>query len=168
MYAIQKSLRLVQGVTDERGYLRTRGTGIGVTIAAGASVMLGYAVLLIGESAWETIADFLRLPDVDTAQIILSVLVIVWIFGLLYIIYRFGPPIPVEHVAVTAGIVTAVLVLGTRLALWAAPGIDTQALAVFGTMGVLLIWMYGVGIVVVAVPMMVDATSAAIRDLRRG
>lgn len=168
VYAIQKSLRLVQGVADERGYLRARGTGIGVTIAAGASIMLAYAVMLLGESAWQRIADILHLPDVGTAQVVFSVLVVAWIFGLLYIIYRFGPPTRVEHSAITAAIVTAVLVLGTQFAIWAAPGIDSQALAVFGTMGVMLVWLYGVGVVVVAVPMMVDATSAAIADLKQG
>jgi hypothetical protein len=35
-------------------------------------------------------------------------------------------------------------------------------------MGVLLIWLYGVGIVVVSVPMMVEATRAAIADLNHG
>ena len=168
VYAIQKSLRLVEGTADERGYLRTRGAGVGVTIAAGASVMVGYALLLLGESAWQTIADFFQLPDIGTVQIIVSVLVLVWIFGLLYIIYRFGPPIPVAFPAITSGIVTAVLVVGTRIAMWAAPGIDSQALAVFGTLGVVLIWLYGVGIVVIAIPMMVGATKAAVAELGQG
>jgi uncharacterized BrkB/YihY/UPF0761 family membrane protein len=166
VYAIQKSLRLVQGETEERGYLRARGTGIGVTIAAGASIMLGYALLLLGETAWETIADFLGLGDIGTVQIILSVLVVLWIFGLLYIIYRFGPPVPVDQSAISAGIVTVVLVIGTQIAVAVSPEINSQALAVFGTMGVLLLWLYGVGIVVVSVPMMVEATRAAIADLK--
>lgn len=168
VYAIQKSLRLVEGGTDERGYLRTRGTGVGVTIAAGASVMLGYALMLLGESAWQAIADFLRLPDIGTVQIIVSALVIVWIFGLLYIIYRFGPPRPVAFPAITAAIVTAVLVLGTRVAIWVAPGVTSQALAAFGTFGVVLVWLYGVGIVVIAIPMMVGATKAAVAELGQG
>ncbi len=165
VYAIQKSLRLVQGVPDDRGYLKTRGTGLGVTIAAGASVMLGYAVLLLGETAWEAIADFLRLPDVGTVQIILSVLVFAWMFGLLYIIYRFGPPTPVDFPAITAGIVTAVLIVGSRLAVALAPSFSSDALAVFGTVGVLLIWLYALGVVVVSVPMAVGATRAALADL---
>jgi uncharacterized BrkB/YihY/UPF0761 family membrane protein len=167
VYAIQKSLRLVQGVTDDRGYLKTRGTGIVVTVAGGASIMLGYALLLLGESAWERIADLLNLPDIGTVQIIFSMLAFAWIFGLLYIIYRLGPPKPVDLPAVTAGVVTVVLVLGTQLAVRIAPGIDSQALAIFGTMGVLLVWLYGVGIVVVAVPMMVGATRAAVADLNQ-
>lgn len=165
VYAIQKSLRLVQGVQEERGYLRTRGTGIVVTIAAGASIMVGYTVLLLGETAWETVADFLHLPDIGTAQIIISVLVLLWMFGLLYIIYRFGPPIPVDLPVVTAAIVTGVLASGTKLAVELAPSFNSQVLAVFGTMGVMLIWLYGVGVVVVSVPMMVGATRSAIADL---
>jgi uncharacterized BrkB/YihY/UPF0761 family membrane protein len=168
VYAIQKSLRLVQGEPEERGYLRARGTGVGVTIAAGASIMVGYALLLLGESAWETIADFLGLGDIGTVQIILSVLVVLWVFGLLYIIYRFGPPVPLERPAITAGVVTVVLVIGTQVAVAVSPEINSQALAVFGAMGVLLIWLYGVGIVVVSVPMMVEATRAAIADLKHG
>jgi uncharacterized BrkB/YihY/UPF0761 family membrane protein len=168
VYAIQKSLRLVQGEPEERGYLRARGTGVGVTIAAGASVMVGYALLLLGETAWETIADFLGLGDIGTVQIILSALVVLWVFGLLYIIYRFGPPVPLERPAITAGVVTVVLIIGTQIAVAVSPEINSQALAVFGTMGVLLVWLYGVGIVVVSVPMMVEATRAAIADLKHG
>lgn len=168
VYAIQKSLRLVQGVTDERGYLRARGTGIGVTIAAGASVMLGYALLLLGESAWENVAEFIGLGNVDAAQVLVGALVVLWMFGLLYIIYRLGPPTPVDYPAVTAAAVTFVLIIGTRLAIAVSPEINSQALAVFGTMGVLLVWLYGVGIVVVAVPMMVGATKVAIADLKHG
>jgi uncharacterized BrkB/YihY/UPF0761 family membrane protein len=165
VYAIQKSLRLVQGVSDERGYLRARGTGIVVTIAAGASIMLGYTVLLLGETAWENIAEFLGLGDIGTVQIILSALVVLWMFGLLYVIYRLGPPVPVDFPAATAGIVTAVLIVGTQLAIAVSPEINTQALAVFGTMGVILVWLYGVGIVVVSIPMVVGATRAAVSDL---
>ena len=168
VYAIQKSLRLVQGVKDERGYARARGTGVVVTIAAGASIMVSYGVLLLGETAWENVAEFLGLGDIGTAQFIVSVLVVVWVFGLLYIIYRFGPPMPVDEPAVTAVVVTVVLIIGTQVAIAVAPGISSQALAVFGTMGVLLVWLYGVGIVVVAIPMMVAATRAAIADLKRG
>lgn len=167
VYAIQKSLRLVQGVAEERGYLITRGTGVGVTIAAGASVLLGYAILLLGETAWESIAEFFNLPDVGTVQIIVSALVIAWMFGLLYIIYRFGPPVPVDWPGITAGTVTVVLVIGTQVALALTPSFNSQALAVFGTMGVLLIWLYGLGIVVVAVPMAVGATKAAIGELKQ-
>jgi uncharacterized BrkB/YihY/UPF0761 family membrane protein len=167
VYAIQKSLRLVQGVADERGYLRARGTGLAVTIAAGAAIMLGYAALLLGETAWENIADFLGFGDIGTVQIILSLLVVLWIFGLLYVIYRLGPPIPVELPAVTAGVVTVILIIGTQLAVAISPEINSQALAVFGTMGVMLVWLYGVGVVVVSVPMMVGATRAAIADLEQ-
>ena len=125
-------------------------------------------VLSKHESAWETIADFLGLGDVGTVQIILSALVVVWVFGLLYVIYRFGPPVPLERPAITAGVVTVVLVIGTQIAVAVSPEINSQALAVFGTMGVLLVWLYGVGIVVVSVPMMVEATRAAIGDLKHG
>ena len=168
VYAIQKSLRLVQGVKDERGYARARGTGVVVTIAAGASIMVGYAALLLGETAWENVADFFGIGDIGTAQIIVSVLLVLWVFGLLYIIYRFGPPTPVDQPAVTAAVVTIVLGIGTQIAIAVAPEINSQALAVFGTMGVLLVWLYGVGIVVVAIPMMVAATRAAIADLKHG
>ena len=168
VYAIQKSLRLVQGATDERGYLRARGTGIVVTVAAGASIMLGYAILLLGETAWENVADFFGLGSVGAVQILVSALVVLWMFGLLYIIYRLGPPTPVDHPALTAGLVTIVLIIGTRLAIAVSPEINSQALAVFGTMGVLLVWLYGVGIVVVALPMAVGATKVAIADFKHG
>ncbi|MGI9585487.1 MAG: YihY/virulence factor BrkB family protein, partial [Acidimicrobiia bacterium] len=57
VYAVQKALRTVEGEEDQRGYVRSRLLGIGVTVAAGVGVMAGYAFVLIGETLWDEITD---------------------------------------------------------------------------------------------------------------
>lgn len=165
VYAAQKALRLVDGGEDERGYIRGRLTGVVVTVGAGASVMVGYGLLLLGEDAWNAIASFLGLGRTGYAQAVVSVLALLWMFGLLWVLYRFGPPVPVEHAGVLAGIVTTVLVLGTWLAFNLLPGGTNESLAVFGSLGLLLIWLYFVGIAVVAAPIVVLGIWAAWSDL---
>ena len=152
VYAAQKALRLVEGGADERGYVRGRLTGIIVTVGAGLSVMVGYGLLLFGEDAWNTIASFFGFGSAGYAQALVSVLAFVWVLALLWVVYRFGPPTPVEHSGVLAGVVATILVLGTWVAFNLLPGDANESLAVFGSLGILLVWLYFVGIVIVAAP----------------
>jgi membrane protein len=165
VYAIQKSLRLVQGTVDERGYIRTRLTGIAVTIGAGVAVFLAYAAILIGESTWQQLTDWLGMPGVGITRFAALAVGIGWMFGLLYVIYRWGPPGPVPLPSVTAGIVSAVLSIGTALASVLLPSIDSAAVAVFGSIGVILLWLYFIGVVVVAVPVAVMSFLSSINRL---
>jgi len=152
VYAIQKALRLVQGVADDRGYIRTRLTGIIVTVGAGVAVFVAYGALLIGENAWQQLSEWLGLPNVGMTQALLTAVALLWIFGLLWVIYRFGPPAPVDHAAIVAGGVTTVLAIGTVIAAQIVPSLGSEAIAVFGSLGVILLWLYYVGVVVIALP----------------
>ncbi|MEZ5176479.1 MAG: YihY/virulence factor BrkB family protein [Acidimicrobiia bacterium] len=152
VYAIQKSLRLVQGTVDERGYVRIRATGIVVTVAGGVAVMAAYLVMLIGGGVWRTVSDWLGLPGIGITQALAIALALAWVYLLLWVIYRYGPPEPVSFAWLTAAIVTAVLGLGTMIAVNLLPNVSSQAVAVFGSVGLALLWLYYIGVVVVAAP----------------
>lgn len=158
VYAVQKALRLVEGGEDDRGYLRTRLTGIAVTIGAGFSVMIGYGLMLLGEDAWNKMATYLGLPQREYVQILFGVVGVLWLFGLLWVVYHFGPPKPVRRSVVMAGAVTLVLVAGSWIAFNLLPGGANESLAVFGALGIILIWLYFLGIAVVAAPILILAT----------
>lgn len=165
VYAIQKSLRLVQGTVDERGYIRTRLTGIAVTIGAGVAVFVAYSAMLIGENAWQQLTDWLGMPGVGFTRFAALAVGLAWMFCLLYVIYRWGPPEPVPLPSVTAGIVSAVLIIGTALAAVFVPSLETAALAVFGSIGLILLWLYFIGVVVIAVPVAVMSFRSGVNRL---
>ena len=167
VYTVQKSLRFVQGIEEDRGYVRARLTGIVVTIAAGASLIAAYLAMLIGGTAWDGVAEFFGLPSVGLAQLLIVVVASGWIFLLLWVIYHFGPPRPFERSALSAALVTVVLVVGTWAAQLVLPQFDVASLAVFGAVGLVLVWLYCIGIVVVAIPVAVVGFFAAMDDQRQ-
>lgn len=167
VYAIQKSLRLVQGTKDDRGYIRTRFTGIGVTIGGGAAVFVAYAAMLIGENAWQELTDWLGMPGVGVTRFAAAIVGISWLFCLLFVVYRWGPPDSMPLPAMTAGIASAVLSTGTVSAAALLPLFDSRTLALFGSFGLILLWLYFIGIVVVAVPVGVTSFRSAFKELPR-
>ena len=164
VYAVQKSLRLVQAVPDARGYLGARAVGILVTVGAGASVMIGYSLLLFGESLWDEIVSALGFGSVSFAQISLSVLIAVWVYGMLWAVYHFGPPNPVDHTHVVALVVEAVLLAGSWFAFSLLPADTKSAAAAFGVLGVILVLLYFVGVTVVAAPILVTSAWEALTE----
>jgi len=165
VYAAQKALRLVEGGDDDRGYIRARLIGIGVTIGAGVSVLIGYGLMLLGEDAWNEIANFIGISSTGYAQVLVGIVAGLWVFGLLWVVYHFGPPKPVRRSVVVAAAVTLVLVAGTWIAFNLLPGDANESLAVFGALGIILIWLYFVGITVVAAPILILALWDAWTDL---
>jgi len=166
VYAAQKALRHVEGGEDDRGYIRTRLTGIAVTIGAGASVLVAYGLMLLGEDAWNEIANFIGISRSIYAQVLLGGAAVVWVFGLLWVVYHFGPPRPVRRSVIVAAVVTVVLVGGSWIAFNLLPGDANQTLAVFGAVGIILIWLYFVGIAIVAAPILILAPWDAWTELR--
>ena len=164
VYAIQKSLRVVQGLEETRGYVRTRLTGIVVTIAGGASLVVAYIAILVGSTAWEDLADLIGFGSVGVAQVIVVVAAFGWIFLLLWVIYRFGPPEPFGHAATSAVLVTVIIMVGSWAAGQILPKFDLSFFAVFGTVGLVLVWLYCIGIVLVAIPVAVVGFFAAVDD----
>ncbi len=168
VYAVQKSLRLVEAVPDDRGYLLARGVGVLVTVASGVAVLVGYSLLVFGETIWDEISSTLGLRSGSLAQFFVVLLVAVWVFGMLWAIYRFGPPRPVQHSAFVALIVEVVLAAGAWFALNLMPSDTRSTVAAFGALGVILILFYFVGVTVVAAPILVTAAWTALSDARDG
>ena len=166
VYAVQKSLRLIEAVPDQRGYLRARAVGVLVTIGAGVSVMVGYSLLLFGEGLWEEITSALGLGSISLTQFFLGALIAVWVYGMLWAVYHFGPPHPVEHAVIVALTVEVVLFAGSWFAFTLLPADTRSAAAAFGVLGVILVLLYFVGVTVVAAPIVVTAAWVALSDAR--
>ena len=77
VYAVQKSLRLVEAVPDDRGYLGARAVGVLVTVASGVAVLVGYSLLVFGETIWDEISSTLGLRSGSLAQFFVVFLVAV-------------------------------------------------------------------------------------------
>lgn len=167
VYAVQKALRTAEGVEDTRGYFVTRSLGIGVTLVAGVGVMIAYFVAAVGERLWDWFETQVGVGTAFAAQLTLLLIAIVWGWGLLWAIYRWGPPRPLPRSGLVSALVAALLVLGSYLASEFVPA-STSALAVFGTIGVLLVWLYYIGIVVVGAPTVIDAVIVAATKQVRG
>ena len=103
-----------------------------------------------------------RPDNLGLVELVVTAIAVAWVFLLLYAIYRWGAPRPLRRPATTAGLVTAVLVVGTWLAVNIAPSGSAATVAVFGAIGVILLWLYGVGIVVVGGPIVVGSLLKAL------
>lgn len=157
VYAVQKALRLIEGVEDERGYIRTRLVGIVVTVGAILGVFAGYALLVFGEAVWLRVAESLSWASAGFIQFLVMILALALGYAVLWAVYQYGPPHPVPIPMVTAAVVEAVIVIGSRLIFALFPFQQKDALAVFGVLGIVLAWAYFLGIVLVAVPIAIGA-----------
>lgn len=167
VYAVQKALRTVEGIEDNRGYFVSRSLGIGVTVVAGIGVLVAYFVAAAGELVWRWVEDQAGVGTAVAAQITLLLIAVAWAWGLLWVIYRWGPPRPLPRAGLISAMVAALLVLGSYLA-FDVVATNSSALAVFGTIGVLLVWLYYIGIVVVGAPTVIDAVIVAATKQVRG
>ncbi|MCB1245641.1 MAG: YihY/virulence factor BrkB family protein [Acidimicrobiia bacterium] len=167
VYTVQKALRLVQGGDDDRGYVRTRLTGIVVTVAAFVAVVVAWILVVVGESAWNHVTGLLEFTSLGAVELISVAIVVGYVSALLYVIYRFGPPEPVPHALFSALLVGVVVVAGSWVASSFLPHIDAQWTVVFGSIGVVLVWAYSVGVIVVTVPIAVIGLGRVLDDRHR-
>lgn len=156
VYTLQKALRLVEDTDADPGYVHMRGVGMLVTVAAGIGVFAAYTVLVAGMRWLGRVAP--EIPD----SFVISELAFIgvaagWVFLLLYSVYRWGAPNPIRRPAVTSALVTAVLLGGTWIVLNLLPSGSSASVAVFGSIGLILVWLYGVGVTVVAGPIAVGS-----------
>jgi uncharacterized BrkB/YihY/UPF0761 family membrane protein len=156
VYTLQKALRLVENTDVDLGYVHMRGVGMLVTVAAGIGVFAAYAVLVAGMGWLGRIAP--EIPD----NFVISELAFIgvaagWVFLLLNSVYRWGAPEPIRRPAVASTLVTAVLVVGTWIAVNLVPSGSSASVAVFGSIGLILLWLYGVGFTVIAGPIAVGS-----------
>lgn len=156
VYTVQKALRLVEDSEVEVGYLHMRASGILVTIGGGVGVVAAYALLVLGRGLTGRLASLLPW-GLPLGQFLLAGVAALWIFVLLFAVYRWGAPQPIRRPAATSALVTTVLFVGTWVGFSLVPSETAVAVAVFGTIGLVLLWLYGIGVVVVAGPIAVGS-----------
>lgn len=156
VYTVQKALRFVEDSEVEVGYLHMRASGILVTIGGGVGVVAAYALLVLGRGLTDRLASLLPW-GLPLGQFLLAGVAAVWIFILLFAVYRWGAPQPIRRPAATSALVTTVLFVGTWVGFSLVPSETAVAVAVFGTIGLVLLWLYGIGVVVVAGPIAVGS-----------
>ena len=88
------------------------------------------------------------------------------VLALLWALYRLGPPVPFERYLSSAAIATAIIVVMTGVAALLIPAFGSNTLAALGAVGVVLIWLYALGFVVIVVPAFISPAEAIIRGTR--
>jgi membrane protein len=163
IYAVQKALRQIQDVEEDRPYWRVRGLGILFTLGAGVALVAGYVILLFGQF----FASFLRRYGLDVGLLteLSAAVLAAWVMLLLWAIYQWGPPIPFPRAFIGAMVATMVIALMTGAAAYFIPtfGLGSDTLATLGAVGIVLIWLYALGFVVIVVPAFIAPSEAIIR-----
>ena len=155
IYAIQKSLRLMEGLEETRPYWRVRGVAIAMTVFSGIALVVGYATVLFGE---QLVALVERRAAVDLTGAIGAggVILAGWLVLTLYVIYRWGPPERMHGALVSAVVTTSLLVVGTWLAGLIMPRTSSSTLALLGSVGIILLWLYYTALAVIVIPAVVE------------
>jgi uncharacterized BrkB/YihY/UPF0761 family membrane protein len=87
-----------------------------------------------------------------------------WVVVVLYAIYEWGTPAEIRRPFVSAVATTGILTVATLVAALVLPDISGGTVAALGSVGVVLIWSYAIGLVVIVVP----TTVPSIEDVIRG
>lgn len=162
IYATQKALRIIEGVEETRPYLVTRGLGMLFTLGAGVALALSYTAVIVGN--WLT-SELARLGiDLGSAAWISVGAILAWVVVVLYAIYRWGTPTKARMPLLSAVVAAAILTLTTWLAAILIPTFGGGTLAAFGSVGVILVWSYALGLITISVPALVPS----IVDVARG
>ena len=161
IYAVQKALRMIENMEETRPYLVTRGLGILFTVGAGIALALSYFAVILGNALTDRLAQ-LGL-QFDTAAWISIGAILVWVVGVLYAIYHWGLPEPIRMSALSALVATVILAVATWLAAILIPTFGGGALAAFGSVGVVLVWSYTLGIIIISVPAVVPSIVDVVR-----
>ena len=124
-----------------------------------------YFLILVGGRFWEAVREELGLVGGTTLQWLSASAIIVWGWLLLWAIYRWGPPRPLHRSGIVSAAVAVLIVVGSRIAFSVIPDFGTSStLSFLGAVGVFLVWLYYIGIVVVAAPTVLTAFVDAIAD----
>lgn len=156
IYAIQKALRGMQGLEETRPYWVTRGLGILFTLGAGAALVFGYFIVLLGSRLAALVEEWLGVGGGPLQWLSLPVLA-AWMTGLFFAIYRWGTPRPIAGSLAVSLTTVGLLFAGS----WVAQIVIARlgygrTLSMLGTVGVVLVWLYYGALVVVSVPAIVE------------
>ncbi|GMQ85123.1 MAG: hypothetical protein BMS9Abin07_0688 [Acidimicrobiia bacterium] len=161
IYTVQKALRQIERVGEERPWWQVRGLGILFTLAAGIALVGGYVIVLFGGA----LMDGLARVGLDVGSITgLTVGVLfVWVVLLLFAIYRWGPPVPTDRSLIAAVLATIIIGLMTWAAAFLAPSFGGTTLAALGAVGIVLVWLFALGYVIIVVPALTRPAELVIR-----
>jgi len=161
IYAVQKALRLIEGVEEHRAYWQARGLGILLTVGAGVALIVAYVVLLFGGWVME-ILNGLGVA-VAPATLISGAVIVAWVSAVLFAVYRWGISVPVHRPVISAVSATITLILVTWVGAVLVPTYGGGTVEVLGTVGVILVWSYVIGFIVIVTPSVVAAAEVIIR-----
>ncbi len=162
IYAVQKALRLMEGVAEHRPYWKTRGLGLLFTIGAGVALILGYLIVIFGGWLAQAFEHFGI--HVGSVTWITGAVLVGWVVAVLYAIYEWGTPHHIQRPFISAVVATTILTITTLAAAVVVPNLSGGTVAALGSVGVVLIWAYMIGLVVIMVPAVVPA----VEDVARG
>jgi len=161
IYAVQKSLRMIEDVEETRGYFVTRGLGMLFTLGAGIALALSYFAVIVGNWLTTELADLGI--DLGSAAWISAGAILAWVVVVLFAIYRWGLPTPIRASFLSASVAAAVLCVTTWLAAVLIPTFGGSTLEVFGSIGVILVWSYALGLIIISVPALVPSIVDVVR-----
>lgn len=161
IYAVQKALRQIQRVGEERPWWKVRGLGILFTFGAGVALVGGYFVVLFGGALMEALTQ-VGLNVGSITGLTVGVL-FAWVVLLLLSIYRWGPPLPIDRPLLAALLATSIIALMTWAAAYFVPRFGGTTLAALGAVGIVLLWLFSLGYVVIVVPALTKPAELVIR-----
>ena len=161
IYAVQKALRLMQHAEEHRPYWKTRGLGILFTLGAGVALVVGYVIVIFG--GWLAAALQHFGLNVGSVTWIAGVVLFGWVIAVLYAIYEWGTPDQIRRPFSSAIVATSVLLIATLGAAAILPELSGGTVAALGSVGIVLIWAYVIGLVVIVSPAVVAAVEAVAR-----
>jgi len=162
VYAVQKSLRLIEGIDEDRPWLVTRGLGVLFTLGAGIALLVTYVTVIFGNWLVQTLEQQ-RFP-VGTIPWLRIAAIVVWAIAVLYAIYRWGTPTPLRMSLASAVVAALILAATAWLAALLIPTFGSSSLSSLGSTGVILVWSYAIGLIIVSVPSFLPA----VVDVARG
>ncbi len=151
--ALQKALARIEGMVEDRSRVEVRLVGMALTVAAGVSLILVSATLVIGGRVVDFLAALTGLSALDNVWDLARFPVAVGgLFLFLLAVYRWGPPRPLPRPWLAAGVASvasmvASVVLGLALARLGALG---PTFGVLGALAVVLVWLYVGAFVILA------------------
>jgi len=165
IYAVQKALRLIEGAEENRPYWKTRGLGVLFTLGAGVALILGYVVVIFG--SW--VATALEHFGIEVGSVagISGAVLFGWVTTVLYAVYEWGTPTQIRRPFISAITATAILAVATLGAAAVLPDVSGGTIAALGSVGVILVWSYAIGLVVIVVPALVPSIEDVVRGEER-
>jgi uncharacterized BrkB/YihY/UPF0761 family membrane protein len=162
IYAVQKALRMIEGVEEWRPYWITRGLGILFTVGAGIALVLSYVLVIFGDWLVATLRQ--HGLGVGSVTWMTAAAMAAWVVGVLFAIYEWGIPAPIRRPFVSAIVTVSLLGLTTWGAAVLMPAFGSGKISALGSVGVVLLWSYVTGFIVIVVPALVPS----IEDVARG